>query len=43
MLREWRIAALVIGVVFVVLLIGGYEGGWTWTAFDGRTLWTGSS
>jgi len=36
---EWRIAALVIAAVFVVLLIGGYEGGWTWTGFDGRTLW----
>ena len=36
---EWRLLFGAIAVAFAVLLVGGYELGWTWTGFDGRTLW----
>jgi hypothetical protein len=36
---EWRLLLGVIVVTFAVLLLGGYELGWTWTGFAGRTLW----
>jgi hypothetical protein len=36
---EWRLLLAALAVAFLVLLAGGYELGWTWTGFDGRTLW----
>jgi heme/copper-type cytochrome/quinol oxidase subunit 4 len=36
---EWRVLLGAVGVAFLVLLAGGYQLGWTWTGFDGRTLW----
>jgi hypothetical protein len=36
---EWRLLLAALAIAFVVLLAGGYELGWTWTGFDGRTLW----
>jgi heme/copper-type cytochrome/quinol oxidase subunit 4 len=36
---EWRALAAVVLGAFAVLLAGGYGLGWTWTGFDGRTLW----
>jgi hypothetical protein len=36
---EWRLLLGAVAMAFGVLLAGGYELGWTWTGFDGRTLW----
>jgi uncharacterized membrane protein len=36
---EWRVLAAGVLGAFAVLLIGGYGFGWTWTGFEGRTLW----
>jgi hypothetical protein len=36
---EWRLLLGAVAIAFVVLLAGGYWLGWTWTGFDGRTLW----
>ena len=36
---EWRFLLGAVAIAFVVLVAGGYELGWTWTGFDGRTLW----
>ena len=36
---EWRFLLGAVGTAFAVLLVGGYELGWKWTGFDGRTLW----
>ena len=36
---EWRLLAAAVTAVFAVLLAGGYWLYWTWTGFDGRTLW----
>jgi hypothetical protein len=36
---EWRFLIGAVAIAFAVLLVGGYELGWTWTGFDGRTLW----
>jgi uncharacterized membrane protein len=36
---EWRLLLGAAAIAFVVLLAGGYWLGWTWTGFDGRTLW----
>jgi hypothetical protein len=36
---EWRAVFGAVGVVFAVLVIGGYTLGWTWTGFQGNTLW----
>jgi hypothetical protein len=36
---EWRLLLVAVAIAFGVLLVGGYELGWTWTGFDGRTLW----
>jgi uncharacterized membrane protein len=36
---EWRLLLWAVAIAFVVLLAGGYRLGWTWTGFDGRTLW----
>lgn len=36
---EWRLLLGLVLAAFTVLLVGGYELGWTWTGFDGRTLW----
>jgi hypothetical protein len=36
---EWRLLLWAVAIAFVVLLAGGYWLGWTWTGFDGRTLW----
>jgi hypothetical protein len=32
-------AAAVLGVAWMVTLIGGYAAGWTWTGYPGNTLW----
>jgi heme/copper-type cytochrome/quinol oxidase subunit 4 len=36
---EWRLLVAAVLGAFAVLLAGGYWLGWTWTGFDGRTLW----
>jgi hypothetical protein len=36
--RVHRVAALVLLVLFVVALVGGYGYGWRWTGFEGNTL-----
>jgi uncharacterized membrane protein len=36
---EWRLLVAAVLAVYVVMLVGGYWLGWTWTGFDGRTLW----
>jgi hypothetical protein len=36
---EWRALVVLVAVVALILLYGGYEAGWTWTGFHGRTLW----
>lgn len=36
---EWRLLVAAALGAFAVLLAGGYWLGWTWTGFDGRTLW----
>ena len=36
---EWRLLLWAVAIASVVLLAGGYWLGWTWTGFDGRTLW----
>jgi uncharacterized membrane protein len=36
---EWRLLLAALAIAFVIVLAGGYELGWTWTGFDGRTLW----
>jgi len=36
---EWRLLVAAVLAVFAVLLVGGYWLAWTWTGFDGRTLW----
>jgi peptidoglycan/LPS O-acetylase OafA/YrhL len=37
--RYWRPVALALLVLFVVLIIGGYQLGWSWTGFEGNKLW----
>ena len=36
---EWGLLTACVLGAFAVLLAGGYGLGWTWTGFDGRTLW----
>ena len=36
---EWRLLGVAAAVVAAILLVGGYRLGWTWTGFEGRTLW----
>lgn len=36
---EWRIALSVLAAAFVIVVIGGYDLGWTWTGFAGNRLW----
>jgi hypothetical protein len=36
---QWWIALGVVVATFVVLVIGGYALNWTWTGFQGNTLW----
>src|SRR5579871_2306742 len=36
---EWRLLLSVLLTTFAILLLGGYELGWTWTGLSGRTLW----
>ena len=35
----WVLALGLAGLVFVVLVVGGYVLGWAWTGFRGNTLW----
>jgi peptidoglycan/LPS O-acetylase OafA/YrhL len=37
--RYWRPVALALLGVFVVLIVGGYQLGWSWTGFEGNKLW----
>ncbi|HTI14677.1 MAG TPA: hypothetical protein VL461_08935 [Dictyobacter sp.] len=37
--KQWTILLIIIGIVFIVLVIGGYAFNWTWTGFRGNTLW----
>jgi hypothetical protein len=37
-LKHWRHGAAVAGVIFVVLVVGGYGLGWDWTGFQGNRL-----
>lgn len=36
---RWIAALSILLAVFVVLVIGGYGLGWTWTGFQGNTFW----
>jgi hypothetical protein len=36
---EWRALVVLVAAIALILLYGGYEAGWTWTGFHGRTLW----
>jgi uncharacterized membrane protein len=36
---EYRVAAGVLGVAWIVTVIGGYAGHWEWTGYPGNTLW----
>ncbi|HUZ20689.1 MAG TPA: hypothetical protein VMU75_08990 [Acidimicrobiales bacterium] len=36
---QWRFVFAAVLAAFVVLVIGGYALGWTWTGFQGNTLW----
>jgi hypothetical protein len=35
----WRIAVAVAAVAFLLVVVGGYALGWTWTGFEDNTLW----
>jgi len=37
--KEWRIAGVVVAVAAAVVLLGGYVLDWSWTGFQGKTLW----
>ena len=37
--RSWVFVAVAVGVLFVVLVLGGYLLDWTWTGFTGNTVW----
>jgi hypothetical protein len=39
MRRRHSLALVTASVVLLVLALGGYLGGWTWTGFRGNTLW----
>lgn len=36
---EWRVALVVLACAFAVVVAGGYGLGWTWTGFQGNTMW----
>ncbi|TWP38189.1 hypothetical protein [Leekyejoonella antrihumi] len=36
---HWRIAWILAMVTLVVLAVGGYTLGWSWTGFHGNTVW----
>jgi uncharacterized membrane protein len=36
---QWRLVFAAVLAAFVVLIIGGYALGWSWTGFQGNTLW----
>jgi hypothetical protein len=38
-MMEWRAAFAIIVVAFALVVIGGYGLNWTWTGFQGNTLW----
>ena len=38
-INGWLVASTAIAAVLVILAIGGYLLGWTWTGFRGNTLW----
>jgi hypothetical protein len=38
-MMEWHVVFGVVGIVFAVLVIGGYALNWQWTGFQGNTLW----
>ncbi|MGA8635514.1 MAG: hypothetical protein WB805_11720 [Candidatus Dormiibacterota bacterium] len=38
-MMEWHVVFGVVGVAFVVLIVGGYAFNWGWTGFKGNTLW----
>jgi hypothetical protein len=35
----WRVGFSFLGLVFAVLVVGGYQRDWGWTGFKGNTLW----
>jgi hypothetical protein len=37
--RDWLVLGTAAAVVFLVLVVGGYRLGWSWTGFAGNTLW----
>ena len=37
--RDWLVLGTAAAVTFVVLVLGGYLLHWTWTGFQGNTLW----
>jgi hypothetical protein len=38
-MMEWHVVFSVVGLAFVVLVVGGYAFNWGWTGFKGNTLW----
>src|SRR5207248_969581 len=37
--REWTVALYVIAALLLVSVVGGYVFNWSWTGFQGNTLW----
>ncbi len=37
--RSYPVAVTLVGATLLVLALGGYVGGWSWTGFRGNTLW----
>jgi len=38
-MMEWHVVFGVVGLAFLVLVVGGYAFNWGWTGFKGNTLW----
>ncbi|MDQ1364361.1 MAG: hypothetical protein QOE57_403, partial [Acidimicrobiaceae bacterium] len=36
---HWRATLAAVVVVFVILVVGGYQLDWSWTGFQGNKLW----
>ena len=38
-MMEWHVVFGIVGLAFVILVVGGYALNWRWTGFRGNTLW----
>jgi hypothetical protein len=38
-MMEWHVVFGIVGLAFVILVVGGYALNWRWTGFQGNTLW----